>query len=402
MVRLFRLAIVASHPIQYMAPWYCALAADPAVELTVFFASQHGQQEDHDAGFGTAFRWARPLTEGYRHEFLPGVHPRSGPYGFWHLTNPSLWQRIHATRFDAVVAPGWAFASAWLSIAAARAHGVRVLLRGESHDGSQAPRPLWKRTARRAILGGLFRHVDAFLAIGSRNAEFYRSFGVPSERIYTTPYAVDNAFFSARRERLLPRRQELRRALGVEDERPVIVCSGKLIERKAPLDLVRAFARVRSEVPSKLVFLGEGPLRSSVEALSSDLGIRDDVHVTGFRQQDAMCDVYVASDLMVFPSHFDTWGLVLNEGMLFGLPVVCSSGVTSHYDLVLEGRTGHVYTAGDINALSAVLQQRLVDANGTRKMGESARQRVLGWGYERGVQATVEALRYVCRAQGSA
>jgi glycosyltransferase involved in cell wall biosynthesis len=361
------------------------------------FACRHGQVDSYDTEFNATFRWKRPLTEGYRHEFLPGVHPRPSPRGFWRLTNPVLWKRIDLENFDVVLTWGWGYASAWLAVAAASAHRVRVLLLGESHDGSLAPRPPWKDVARRMILAQLFRQVDAFLAIGSRNREFYRSFGVPEERIFLAPYAVDNAFFTEYCDRLLPRRAELRRALGVEDGRPIIVCSGKLIERKAPLDLLRAFARVREEVPAKLVFLGDGRLRGALQSLSRELDVAEDVYITGFRQQDNMCEIYVAADLMVFPSHFETWGLVLNEAMLFGLPVICSSGVTAHQDLVLEGTTGNVYPLGDIPRLSALLRERLLDGEKTRAMGVKARERIQQWGFEQSVAATADAVRYVCR-----
>lgn len=397
MSRKYRLAIVVSHPIQYLGPWFRGLALHREVDLTVFFACRHGQQESYDDGFNATFRWERPLTDGYRHEFLPNLHPRPAPHGFWRLVNPSLWQRIDRGCYDAVLVMGWGFASAWLSVAAARAHGVRLLLHGESHDGRLTPRPPWKSALRSAILKRLIRQADAILAIGSRNADFYRSLGAPDERIFLAPYAVDNAFFLAQRERLLPRRAELRRALGVEDDRPIVVCSGKLIQRKAPLDLVRAFARLRGQIPAKLIFLGDGELYQAVDDLSHELGIAAQVRITGFRQQESMCEVYVAADLMAFPSHFDTWGLVLNEGMLFGLPVVCSSGVTAHHDLVVEGETGHVYPPGDTDALAALLRQRLLDPTGNRTMGEKARERILGWNFDRSVEATVGALRYVSR-----
>jgi glycosyltransferase involved in cell wall biosynthesis len=267
---------------------------------------------------------------------------------------------------------------------------------GDTHAGSYSPRPFWKRAARKVILGNLFRQTAAALAISSPSAAFYRAFGVPNDHIFLVPYAVDNDFFTEQRERLLPARQELRRALGVVDSRPIIVSSGKLLDRKAPLDLLHAFAAVRKEVCSKLVYLGDGELRHDVENLARELGINEDVHITGFQQQDSMCKIYTAADVMVFPSHFDVWGVVVNEGMLFDLAIICSNGVGAHSDLIVEGETGQVYPAGNVAELARVLRIRLLDSEGSLRMGKKGRQRVLAWNFNRGVESTVKALNCVC------
>lgn len=371
------------------------LAAHPAVELTVFFCCDHGQRATLDVDFGTRFAWERSLTSGYAHEYIPSIHPQPDPYGFWRLTNPSLWARLTRSGFDAVMPVGWGFASCWLAVAAAKAHDLRLLLRAESHLASWGPRPAWKSVARRAVLSALFRQVDAFLSIGTRNTELYRAHGVPDDRIFLTPYAVDNDFFLAHAARLEPRRVELRAALGVQDDRPIIVSSGKLIERKAPLDVLRAFAMVRRHIPAMLVFAGDGVLRSSVEALALATGVADDVRITGFKQQHELCEAYAAADLFAFPSHFETWGLVLNEAMLFGLPAICTDQVPAHADLVVAGETGEVYSAGDVSRLSEIMEAWLVDRAGTRRMGCQARARVKEWSLERGVQGVVDALASV-------
>lgn len=395
-----RLAVVTSHPIQYQAPWFRMLARHPDVDLTVFFCSRHGVDSSYDPGFDATFAWSEPLTSGYPHEFIPSVRSNES-LTFWSLTNPQLWSRLRSGDFDAVMPVGWGFASCWLSMAAARSAGVKILLRAESHEGAYGGRSEVKRQVRRRVLGELFRHVDAFLTIGSLNTAFYRSFGIADHRLFLTPYAVDNAFFLEHASRLAPRRADLREKLGVSDDRPIVVASGKLIERKAPMDLVRAFGRVRPRHSAKLVFLGDGPLRHEVTEAARREGILEDVVITGFRQQAEMCEVFAAADLFVFPSHFETWGLVLNESMLFGLPPVCSDGVSAHHDLIIPGETGDVYAAGDVDALSDVLEARLGDASTRRRMGEAARERVLSWNLERCVDGVVRALHAVASQRDS-
>ena len=395
----FRLAIVASHPIQYLCPWFRKLAEHPALEVTVLFCSEHGQKPTLDRDFNTVFEWDVPLTDGYRHEFLRNLHPRPGPYGFWNQLNPTLLTQIDRSRFDAVLVLGWGLASQWVTVASARSHRVPVLLRAESNLVPWE-RPPWKDRVRRVVLDALFRNVDAFLSIGSRNAALYASHGIPADRVFLAPYAVDNAFFAAQRALHEPRRAEHRAALGVDDDRPIIMTSGKLIPRKAPLDLVRAFAKVRSGRKARLVFLGDGPQRPDVEAEASRLGVADDVVITGFRGQLDMAPVFVAADLFAFPTLYETWGLVLNEAMLFGLPSACSSSVGATDDLLTPGRTGNLFPPGNWQAQAGVLEEMLADPAALRAMGDRASEQIQTWSLERGVQGVVQALERVAQAGG--
>lgn len=390
-----RLAVVTSHPIQYQGPLFRALAAHSAIDLTVLFCCDHGQRPTFDREFNTTFAWDRPITEGYAHEFVPSIHPRPGPYGFFPLTNPSLWRTLTRDRFDAVMLVGWGFASSWIALAAARAHGLTVLLRGESGLDSYQPRSWVRARARHTVLSGLFRNVDAFLSIGSHNADLYRSFGIAQDRIFLTPYAVDNAFFLAKAASARPRRAELRAELGVLDDRPIILTSGKLYERKAPLDLLEAFVEVRRQFVAKLVFLGDGPQRHEVEQRARAAGIAEDVLVTGFRNQNQLPNSYVAADLFAFPTHFETWGLVVNEAMLCGLPVVCTDRVPAHRDLIIPGETGEVYPAKDTSALADILRRCLADPARLNHMGQMALERIRHWSLERCVEGVVSACTHV-------
>ncbi|MBM4373481.1 MAG: glycosyltransferase family 4 protein [Deltaproteobacteria bacterium] len=395
-----RVALVTTHPVQYHGPWFRRLAANAGVELQVLFACDHGTKPSFDAGFNATFAWDRLLTDGYRHEFLPNVHPDPGPHGFWNRTNPVLWSRIHPREFDAVIVFGWGFASALLAVAAARAHGVPVVMHSESNLGPYT-RPPWKTAARKAMLSALFSQCDAFLSVGSKGHEMYLAYGAEPEQVFIANYCADNDFFEGERERLAPERPALRSALGVEDERPVLVCSGKLFPDKEPLELLEAFAIVRRERPARLVFLGDGPLRRDVERVARERGVGDDVVITGFRNQRELGAAYAAADMMVFPSKRETWGIVVNEAMLFGLPVICSDQVTAHHDLVVPGVTGDTYPSGDSVALASILSKRLADPTTLRRMGARGLERIRGWNYDVATQHTIEAIEFaVTRARG--
>lgn len=399
-LRKLRVAIVATHPVQYHGPWFRKLSAAPEIELEVLFACDHGTKPSFDAGFNATFAWDRNLTDGYRHEFLPNVHPHPGPHGFWNRTNPALWNRIHRRNMDAVIVFGWGFASTMIAVAAARAHGVPVLMHSESNLGPFT-RPAWKTALRRGALTALFSQCDAFLAVGSMGRELYRSYGAAAEQVFLANYCADNEFFNGEHARQLPRRLLLRKALGVDDDRPIVVCSGKLFPDKEPLELLEAFVRVRRERPVRLVFLGDGPLRHDVERVARERGVSEDVLITGFRNQRELGEIYAAADLLAFPSKRETWGIVVNEAMLFGLPVVCSDQVTAHRDLVLPGITGDTYPSGDASALAELLSLRLGEPARLRQMGAEGRLRIQSWNYDVATENTVSAIRYAVTRKNS-
>lgn len=397
--RNLRVAIVTTHPVQYHGPWFRKLTAASGLDLEVLFACDHGTKPSFDAGFNATFAWDRKLTDGYRHEFLPNLHPKPGPQGYWSRTNPVLWNRIHPKHVDAVIVFGWGFASTMIAVAAARAHGVPVLMHSESNLGPFT-RPPWKTALRRATLTALFSQCEAFLAVGSMGREMYLAYGASPEQVFLANYCADNEFFGETHTRLAPQRHELRAALGVHDDRPIIVCSGKLFPDKEPLELLEAFARIRRERPARLVFLGDGPLRGDVERVARSSGLADDVQITGFRNQSELGCVYAAADLMAFPSKRETWGIVINEAMLFGLPVICSDQVTAHRDLVIPGVTGDTYPSGNVDALAQLLALRLGDPARMRTMGTEGRTRIQSWNYDVATANTVAAVRYaVSRAR---
>src|SRR5262249_28618297 len=150
-----------------------------------------------------------------------------------------------------------------------------------------------------------------------------------------------------------------------------------------PADLLCAFAQ--SNVPkSFLVFAGDGALRSSLEAEATSLGIAAKVKFLGFQNQSQLPEVYCGADLMVLPSDYEPFGVVVNEAMLCGCPVAVSDRVGAGYDLVEPGKTGFVFPAGDTAALGTVLRDNLGDRDNLRRMGAAARMRMQSWSYREG------------------
>lgn len=387
-----RLAVLASHPIQYQAPLFRALAARPEIDLHVYFCCRWGAESYSDPGFGVRFSWDLPLLDGYRHTFLTNLSPFSGPSRFLGLLNPGILGTVLHGKCDALWIHGWALASNWLAWAGAAARRLPILLRGET-SGLAEPTGL-KGRVKRGVLKTFFSQVAGFLAIGTNNANFYRSYGVPEDRIFWTPYGVDNAFFTQHAQMLAGEKRSLREREGLPPNLPVILFCGKFQERKRPLDLLKAFAPLDGESAGSLIFVGDGPLRPEMERFIADQRLNN-VYILGFRNQTELPICYAMADVLVLPSGHEPWGLVLNEAMCFGLPVIASDRVGAAADLVQEEVNGFRYRVGDIVALRDCIRKVLSDAGVREAMGCQSQVIVDRWGVKEGVEGVVKALRSV-------
>lgn len=215
------------------------------------------------------------------------------------------------------------------------------------------------------------------------------SLGLPRNRIALTPYVVDNDWWTARAAQVDC--AAVRRAWGVPQDAPVVLFCAKLQAWKRPHDLLQAFAK--ASVPGAyLVFAGDGPQRADLEAEANEFGLASRVKFLGFTNQTQLPDVYCASDLMVLPSEYEPFGVVVNEAMLCGCPVAVSDRVGAHQDLVEQSENGFVFPARDVSALSAILRDNLAAPEKLRLLGEAARRRMRSWSPSDNIDAMAEAI----------
>lgn len=382
-----RLAIVATHPIQYHVAWYRGLAARDDVDLTVWFGSIP-TPERQGVGFDVAFEWDVPVLEGYPWKRLPVAGSDPSLSGFLSIRTSGVGALLDAERPDAVVLTGWQSLSLVQTLLACRRRGIPTLVRAESN--ALKPRPWWVRAIHRTLLA----RFDGFLAIGRANERFYLDAGVAPERIFPAPYFVDGAFFEAERSRLEPDRDAIRAAWGIPPSSTCFLFVGKLQPKKRPADLLEAFARVHDADPeARLLVVGTGPLEAELRARAAELDLP--VVFAGFLNQTEIGRAYVAGDCLVFPSDWgETWGLVVNEAMIFGVPAIVSDRVGCGPDLVEPGETGWRFPFGDVAVLADRMLEAASDGAALRRTGERARRRVAAHSVERTVASTVEAARW--------
>jgi glycosyltransferase involved in cell wall biosynthesis len=295
-----------------------------------------------------------------------------------------LWKLVRTGKFDAVVVYGYAYCSFWIAILAALSAGIPLVMGTDSVRLASRGGWWWKRWIKYPLVRFIYRLVDIVLVPSTATRQYVRSLGVSESRLVLAHYTVDNDYFA--RAAAQVDRAAVRVRWSISDEALVVLLCAKLTPWKRPQDLLRAYATLCQAQPhigasAYVVIAGEGPLRESLEAEARSLGIENHVRFLGFVNQSALPEVYTASDLLVLPSEFEPWGLVVNEAMVCGVPAVVSDQVGARLDLIAPGTTGEIFPTGNHDALAAVLGRLLADREGLKRMGEAARQRTETWSY---------------------
>lgn len=406
--RPVRLAYLVSHPIQYQAPLLRRIAQELDLELTVLFGSDLSIRPYRDEGFGVEVTWDTPLLEGYRSEFLKPLRDNRTISALNPLSR-GLLRRLQqpdgSPAFDALWVHGYASVNALQGILAANFLGIPVLLRAESWLGDRE-RGRLKLLAKATFLRTLRQAIAATLPIGIENRRYWQAYFGSSVPQFPMPYAVDNAWFADRTEQArstkasLCTELDLPASLGLNAGRPVILFASKLQPRKGCEFLLRAYAELWHASPAGgkpvLILVGDGEERAHLEALTAKLGLPD-VRFAGFRNQSELPRFFALADIFILPSRHEPWGLIVNEAMASGCPVIVSSAVGCHRDLVTDGAEGHVYLEGDPDALTDALRSVLASPERAQRMGGAARRRVAQCSYEADVRGLRAALAFTTR-----
>jgi glycosyltransferase involved in cell wall biosynthesis len=382
-----RLAILTSHPVQYYAPLFRRLAK--VLDVTVLFAHRATPREQARAGFGEAFDWDVDLTHGYRHVSLANVARRPGTDHFLGCDTPEIGERLREGRFDALLTMGWHLKSYAQGVFAAKRLDLPVMTRGDSH--LDTPRSVLRRLGKALIYPAGLRLFDAALYVGARNRAYYQHYHYPVDRLFFSPHCVDNDWFSARATQ--EARVALREERRIGDDAFVVLFAGKLLPFKRPLDVVRAAAKCRSDgCAVEVVVAGSGALEEQLVGEARRLAVP--LHPLGFRNQTQMPAAYAAADCLVLPSDGrETWGLVANEALACGRPVVVSQACGCAPDLTAAGAAGRAFPTGDVDALARCLVSFMRAPPSRQAMAEVAQR----YSLDRAAAGICEALgRVTC------
>lgn len=388
-----RLLIIHNIINPLVIPYFELLARCPRIDLTVWFLAE-----------STSTRhWSRDVPPGIHHEVLRG-------YTFefqmeeklaLHF-NPSIRRKIRDGHFDAMILfGGWDSPSFWLAAWAAKSFGIPLIVRSGSVPGRGAfgPSPTFlsrfRRLVGRIVARRIVSSADALLAYGSRSARYLTELGANSDRIFKVWNTPDIAAVSQGVIKEKPNALGLREQLGVPTGGVLVLYVGRLQPVKKVDQLIRAYALAHAKASNLvLAIIGYGPCEESLRALAKTTG--GAIHFLGRVEGALLNRYYAASDIFVLPSG-DIWGLVVNEAMAAGLPVVVADTVGSSDDLVVQGETGFTYSSDDTSELADRLTQLARDSEMRVRMGACAQEHIQHFTYEIAVKGITDAIDRVTK-----
>jgi glycosyltransferase involved in cell wall biosynthesis len=236
----------------------------------------------------------------------------------------AFWSALEQTNPDAMAVNGWNNFGSLIAANCCVRRGIPMLVMSESSRQDE-PRIWWKEIIKQRIVG-LY---SAALVGGQRHVEYLVELGMPRERIFTGYDVVDNAYFREKTEEIRSQRSEVRQKYALPDN--YFLASARFVEKKNLPKLIQAYAEYRrrshieTKVPWDLVLLGDGPLRRTLNAQLSTLNLHEHVHLPGFKPYDELPVYYALAKAFVHASTTEQWGLVVNEAIASGLPVIVSN-----------------------------------------------------------------------------
>lgn len=388
--RPIRLGAYAVSPAYYRSGLNRRIAVDRRVDFTAIFSSSAGIRAA-ELGYGRPVAFDADALSDFRSVFLRRAD-RTGQDNS--LTSPldlDIAPMIRRERFDVLWLHGYYSPSHLIAAATQVARGGRLLFREEQTLLSR--RSAWKTALKKPLLGLLFAR-SAGLFIGTSNRAWFRHYGIPDERLFHVPYCVDNDRFRAEAQRLAPFRRQLRQAFGIpSDGRPVILSVGRFVPKKQPLVVLDAFRKVRAGARCTLLIVGSGECEGAMRRFVEVHAVPD-VVFAGFLNQSEISRAYAAADVFALASGWDeTWGLVVNEAMNFGLPVVVSDKVGCAADLVTQGESGYVFPHDRPDELARHLALLVGDSAQRESFGRRAIETITPWNDDLAAEGLLAAVR---------
>jgi len=299
----------------------------------------------------------------------------------------NLWRALDEIQPHVVVVPGWSSTDVFSALAWCVKNRVPAVVMSESTAWDEA-RVAWKEW----IKTRLVKLCAAGLAGGSPHADYLEQLGLPREHIFLGYDTVDNGYFSEKTETLKVLEGGNGNSSGLPEK--YFLASARFVEKKNLFRLIKAYARYR-ELAEKtesgkrkaeiwdLVLLGDGALKAEIVRLIGELGLQNCVHLPGFKQYEELPAYFGRAQVFIHASTTEQWGLVVNEAMASGLPVLVSNRCGCAPDLVAEGVNGFTFDPGNVDQLAQLLRRVSDPEFPLADFGAASFRIIAGWGLER-------------------
>jgi glycosyltransferase involved in cell wall biosynthesis len=237
------------------------------------------------------------------------------------------------------------------------------------------PRKEWKEAIKRKIVS-LF---DAALVGGKNHVSYMQKLGKKGNEVFTGYDVIDNDYFRSNTDNIRERYKITRDRMGLPGK--YFLASSRLISKKNLPFLIKAYADYRKLMQKNafdLVIVGDGELRNEITALIYQLKLQHFIHLPGFRQYHQLPYYYAFASAFIHASISEQWGLVVNEAMASGLPVIVSEACGCAPDLVRNGSNGLTFSPYETRALTNIMLMMSSADCDLDSMGQKSREIISG------------------------
>jgi glycosyltransferase involved in cell wall biosynthesis len=356
-----RLALITEIIAPYRIPVFNALARQSGLDLHVIFLAETDE---------TLRQWAVYKEEiSFSYEILQSWRWRPG--GHTLLLNRGLGPALDKFQPEVIICGGYSYLASWQALQWARKRDADFVLWTESNAFDTRKKRTWVEWLKKYFV----RHCDRFVVPGKASYDYLRLLESPAESIWTAPNAVDNEWFAKQADKVRRSAAEFRQKMNLPSRFFLFV--GRLVPEKGVFDLLAAYAKLKVDLRSKvgLVFAGDGSLREELTQKIKEIN-PGEVCLTGFAQREDLACLYALADFLVLPTHSDPWGLVVNEAMACGLPVIVTGVAGCSSDLVQNGWNGHVVPPHDAEKLGVAIESLLENPELCHQMGAHSLERI--------------------------
>lgn len=309
-------------------------------------------------------------------------------------TKKQLADALKELEPDLILIPGWGEYWARFAFKWALKARVRIVLAGALSGTSNAG-PFYAAAAKTLML----RMYGSIFVGGSRHCQLLAKLGVPDEKVFVGYNMVDNAYFFDRAKRISDNRSAHRSRLGLPERFFIVVC--RLSEEKNLSNLLVAYEHYLRESrgdPWPLVVVGGGALEPALREQAEGAGLGKMVKFLGFKNYEQLPSYLALASALVLPSWRETWGLVVNEAMASGVPVLVSQNSGCVEDLVVEGKTGFTFAPSDVDEMAEKMVEISADGFDLEAMRNACKTHIHNYGADRFIAGFSGAVNHAWRS----
>lgn len=362
-----RIAIIVSHPIQHFCPQYVSFAKINYINCKIFFASALGYKKYFDPSFGKEISWGNLHLDKFDHHFLNGDAILPSDHNLDAIT---LESDLNTYAPDIIIIYGYFQKLQRRARKWAINNGVKIGYISDSehkHDLS-----FIKEKVKGFFIRKYFSKIDLFLSVGDANEEYYKLYGVKSEKIIRMHFPIDIYQYQVSYINREVLRQKIRKEYNIKEKEIVISVAGKLVSWKSQEKIIAAMELLeKSHIYMTLFIIGSGKELPVLIEKSKNLK-NSKVYFPGFVTIENLPAYYAASDMYVHPALIEPHSIAISEAIYMQCPVIISDKCGSYglNDDVQDGKNGFVYNYDNINNLAEKIMQLVNNENLRKSFGE--------------------------------